>query len=157
MKYQILLFLLVPSFSFGQIQEIKNNKFVQVGSINRTGGSYPNISLEMSILQNDTMFVIRFEDATFQSPMFSSSQPLRECVYFKGLNNTISQLYDALKNVFADKRYEEKDYETTLMLGTRTVVIKRDFFSDKTRILFIADGRMFMIRNMKELDRLFGK
>ena len=156
MKYQ-LLFLLIPVISFGQIQEVRHNKFIQVGNINRTGGSSPNVSLEMSIVENDTMFVLRFEDATFQSPVFSNSQPLRETVYFRGINNTMGQLYDVLKNVFTDKQYEAKDYETTFVLGTRTVVIRRDYYSDKTRIHFIADGRLFVIRNLKELDRLFGK
>ena len=164
MRFQ-LLFLLLPVISFGQIQEVINNKFVPVGNINRSKGAVPNVALEMSIAQktehsgpiNDTMYVLRFEDASFQSPIFSNSQPLRETVYFKGINNSIGQLYDLLKNVFTDKRYEEKDYETTLKLGTRTVVIRRDFYTDKTRIHFIADGRMFVIRNMKELDELFGK
>ena len=156
MKYQLLL-LLIPVITFGQIQEVRHNKYVPVGNINRTGGSSPNVSLEMSITESDTMFVLRFEDATFQSPMFSNSQPLKETVYFRGINNTIDQLYNVLKNVFTDKQYEAKDYETTCVLGTRTIVIRRDYYSDKTRVQFIADGRLFMIKNLKELDRLFGR
>lgn len=155
MKIYLILFIL-PVISLGQIYQVTNNKFEHVGNINRSKGAVPNIVLDMSIGLVDTMFVLRFEDATFQSPIFSSSQPLRETIYFKGSNNTISQLYDLLNNVFIDKHYEDKDFETTLILGTRTIVIKRDFYSEKTRVQLIADGRMFFIKNQKELDQLFG-
>jgi hypothetical protein len=153
--YFTLLF--APLFSLGQMNKIENFKFVQIGNITRGGASLPEVALEMAVSQSDTMYVLRFDDASIQSPVFSSSQPSKESVYFLSTNNSINQLYDLLKNVFEDKLYETKDYETIFLLGSRTVVVKRDYYSDKTRIHFIVDGSRFVIKNKKELDRLFNK
>ena len=161
----ITLGLLLTHNSIGQIQQIRHNKFLKVGKINRTGGEVPNVALEISVDQktdpsnfsNDTMYVIRFQDGSIKSPIFANSEPLLETIYFKGTNNSIGQLYELLKNVFSDKRYEDMNYETTLILGSRIVVIRRDFYADKTKVQVIAGGVMFAIRNMKELDGLFGK
>jgi len=156
--------LLLFNCSQSQIVQKANTSFRKVGDINRSGvqGAVPEVVLEVSYQQDstgapDTMYAIRFKDVTFESPIFSKTQPRSYVFYFHNTGSVIDQLYEMLLNVFTDKRYEEKNYSTVITLGTKTVTIQRNIYATKPRIQCLVDDGMFTIRNTKELNRLFGK
>lgn len=162
--YFVIAILLLFNHAHSQIVQKENTNFKKVGDINRSGvqGAVPDVTLEASYQQDstgakDTIYAIRFNDVTMTSPIFSKGQPRRYVLYFHNAGSAIDQLYDMLLNVFTDKRYEARNYSTVITLGTKTMTIQRDIYATKPRIQCLVDDGMFTIRNIKELNRLFGK
>lgn len=168
MKYFFLL--IIPSLFTTitlkcQVEEYTSSKFDRIGMINRDGGALPQMALEASALSNkespsgnpDTLYVIRFMDMSPKSPIFSKTDPRYYNLYFKSTDGSLAKLYAILLNVFTEEKYRDQNFETVLKLGNKILTIKRDFYSSKPKIHGLTDDGMFIIRNEKELNKLFGR
>lgn len=157
-KIPILLYFIFGSAFYSDCQVKVSTKKTggMIGTVSEKSGPYYKsriiASLSYSISESDTLYNLFMSDESYELDF----NPATVSISFFDAGGSIDSLYTAVMSVFSKKNKKNKDYELSVVIGNKTLTIKKSNSSSFIRAV-IEHERGYITLSEDQVKKLFGK